>query len=243
VTKMHAPFPAPGRHGVRQHRASWWPATAPAWMGSAFLIAFVLAVLVLAIFGVGERGTREALRVTARWSFLLFWFAYAGSAMAKIFGSHFDGLARHAREFGLSFAAAHLVHVGLVLWLYYILGKPPLTGGLLIFFSVGLSFTYLLALFSLPRARKSVGRLWPILRTVALEYIALAFAADFVIGPLETDGLGRFPHSYMPLALMLIAGVCLRTVAFARRMLAPTIRSVEKPAAFKGGGKSVQSRL
>src|ERR1700739_2690181 len=55
-------------------------------MGAAFLIAFVLAIIVLAVFGAGEHGTDLALRVTARWSFLLFWLAYAGRAMAWLCG-------------------------------------------------------------------------------------------------------------------------------------------------------------
>ena len=55
------------------------PITAASWMWAAFLIALALAVIVLVIFGVGERGTAIALRATARWSFLLFWFAYAGA--------------------------------------------------------------------------------------------------------------------------------------------------------------------
>jgi hypothetical protein len=37
------------------------------------------------------------------------------------------GLALHARDFGLAFASAHLAHVGLVAWLYYIAVDPPLS--------------------------------------------------------------------------------------------------------------------
>ena len=49
----------------------WLPTTTLSWMAAAFLIALALAVIVLVIFGVGERGTAIALRATARWSFLL----------------------------------------------------------------------------------------------------------------------------------------------------------------------------
>ncbi len=61
-----------------------------------------------------------------------------------------------AREFGLSFASAHLVHVGLVVWLGIILGKVPLSGGLLLFFLIALFFTYLLAALSF-RRRQGAG--------------------------------------------------------------------------------------
>ena len=156
----------------------WLPTTTLSWMAAAFLIALALAVIVLVIFGVGERGTAIALRATARWSFLLFWFAYAGGAIAWLCRPRFDGLARHGRELGLAYASAQLVHVGLVLWIIHIATGPT---GAMVFFWVGIFCTYLLALFSVPRLRDALEpRLWRIFRTIALEYIAIAFTADFV---------------------------------------------------------------
>jgi hypothetical protein len=176
-----------------------------------------LAIIVLAIFGAGERGTELALRTTARWSFLLFWPTYAGSAMALVFGQRFDGLARRGRELGLAFASAQLVHVGLVLWLYYMAVGP---GGAMVFFWLGILCTYLPALFSLPRLHSLLGpRLWRLFRTIALEYIALAFAADFILGPLHARGFGRFPPTYLPFVLMLVGGAGLRIAAFSNQKL------------------------
>jgi hypothetical protein len=60
---------------------------------AAFLVALALAVIILVIFGIGERGTAIALRATARWSFLLFWSAYAGGAIACLW-PRLNGLAR-----------------------------------------------------------------------------------------------------------------------------------------------------
>jgi hypothetical protein len=51
-------------------------------MVAAFLIEAASAVVVLAIFGVGERGTMITLRLTASWSFS-FWLAYAGERDGK----------------------------------------------------------------------------------------------------------------------------------------------------------------
>ena len=49
----------------------------------------------------------------------------------------------------------------------------------MVFFWIGMFCTYLLALFSWPRLRDAIGpRLWGMFRTIALEYIAIAFAAD-----------------------------------------------------------------
>jgi hypothetical protein len=191
--------------------------TTSLWMATAFLIALVSSATVLAIFGVGERGMVIALRLTARWSFLLFWLAYAGGAMVRLFGPRLAGLGRHGRDFGLAFASAQVVHVGLVLSLFYLL--PGRNGGMA-FFWVGILCTYLLALFSLPRLRDALGPpLWQILRTVAIEYIALVFAADFILIPLQTNGFGKYPLSYFPFALMLVGGVGLRVASSARCQL------------------------
>jgi hypothetical protein len=183
-------------------------------MVAAFLIAAVSAAVVLAIFGVAERGTMIALRLTARWSFVLFWFAYTGGATARLFGSRLAGLARHGRDFGLAFASAQAVHVGLVLWLFYL--APGANGGM-VFFWVGILCTYLLALFSLPRLRDALGpRLWWIFCVIAMEYITLVFFVDFIRNPLHANGFGNYPLSYLPFALMLVGGVGLRVVSFTR---------------------------
>jgi len=189
-------------------------------MALGFLSATALAAIILGVFGAGDRGTGLALRVTARWSFLLFWLAYTGSAMATLWG--FTGLARRGRELGLAFAAAQLVHIGLVL-------RHGARAGM-VFFWVGILFTYLLALFSVPRLRDPMGpRLWRVLLAIAPNYIALVFAADFIQRPLAAGGVANYPMSYLPFSLVLIGGAGLRVVAFLHRQFrtsAPLGRSV-----------------
>ena len=99
-------------------------ATTALWMGSAFGAAAALAVVVIDIMGADQKGTNAALFLTGRLSFMLFWPAYTGSAMAELFGQTFLPLRRRAREFGLAFASAHLVHLGLVAWLCRIGAAP-----------------------------------------------------------------------------------------------------------------------
>jgi hypothetical protein len=187
-------------------------------MAAAFLVCLVLAVTVLAVFGAAEQGTVEALRVTARWCFLLFWFAYAGGALAKFWNLRFVAeLARHGREFGLAFASALAVHAALVLWHYHIATPPD---GAMLFFWVGILCTYLLALFSLPWARDMLGpRLWRLFLSLALNYIALVFAVDFIVDPLQATGVAKYPLSYLPFLAMLVAGILVRLAAFARAHL------------------------
>jgi hypothetical protein len=184
---------------------------APAWTAAAFAVSLVLAVVVLAIFGAGEHGTTLALRLTARWCFLLFWPAYAGSALTRFCGARFAVLARHGRDFGLAFGAALSVHIGLVLWLFHVAADQR---ALMLFFWAGVVCTSVLALFSLPRLRDRLGpRLWRTVIELAMHYIALVFAVDFVVEPLWASGADTYPVSYLPFAVLLLGGVVLRVAA------------------------------
>jgi hypothetical protein len=186
------------------------------WMGAATATALLLTLLVLALRGAGEQGVYLALRVTARWSFLLFWLAYAGGALATLFGPAFRPLARRGREFGLAFASAHLVHAGLVVWLYRIAVRPPVSTGSLIFFSVGLFWVYLLALLSIRRLSGWLGPgLWRGLRTIGSEYIALAFLVDFARNPFRSGLVNLL--AYLPFILLAVAGPALRLAALLQR--------------------------
>jgi hypothetical protein len=196
---------------------------AGAWMGAAFGAALVLAVVVLALMGNEHRGVVMALRATGRLSYLLFWPAYAGGALARLFGPSFAPIAQRARCFGLAFAAAHLVHIGLVVRLYQISPEPPVSDSIFLFFAIAVAWTYLLALLSFAPLSQAIGRTWwRILRTVGLEYIAFAFFFDFVIGPLR-GGL-KHPLAYLPFAALAVAGPVLRLGALTvrpRRVVSP----------------------
>jgi hypothetical protein len=161
--------------------------------------------------------------MTARWSFLFFWLAYAGGAMAVLFGPAFSGLARRGRELGLAFAAAHLVHVGLIVWLGLVTGQVPLQGGIRWFFLVALFFTYLLALLSFGSWPRTLGRFWRPLLLLGTTYILIAFGRDFVLGALSKKTLGlRYAVEYVPFAFLTLAAALLRLAAFLQRR--PTVR-------------------
>jgi hypothetical protein len=178
-------------------------------MIAAFCTALASTVVVFAILGTGETGTLEALAVSARISFFFFWLAYAGSPLARLFGPAFQPLRQRGRELGLAFASAHLVHVGLLLWLYAIGAPPPI--GTFYFFGVGLVFLYLLALLSVDRLRQAIGgKAWWLLRTVGMNYIALAFAVDFLRHPTASLSYGV---KYLPFAVLSVAGPILSLLA------------------------------
>ena len=182
------------------------------WMAAAFCASLGLAAGVVAHFGL-ERGVPVALAATARLAFLIFWPAYAGGALASLFGNVFSPLREHARELGLAFAAALLVHLGLVACLCA-LGHPPRVRTFVIF-GVAAGFTYCLAALSVPRLREALPRnLWPPIRAVAMNYIALAFFVDFARFPLNDLGAAV---KYLPFAALATVGPMLRLAAWAQK--------------------------
>jgi hypothetical protein len=184
------------------------------WMACAFVVAVLAAAGVLVGVGTGERGTDDGLLVTGRISFLLFWPAYAGGALVTLFGPAFQPLKRRGREFGLAFAAAHSVHVALVAWLCWI-GATPATG-VFVFFGIALVCLYLLALGSIARVRRALGSLgWRVLQVFGMNYIAYAFATDFL--KFRHDGGIRFIVAYLPFAALSVVGPALVFAALLRR--------------------------
>jgi hypothetical protein len=185
------------------------------WLVAAFGAELGLAIIALGIEGPGETGTRLALVITARFSFLLFWLAYAGGALAALFGPALLPLKRHAREFGLAFAAAQLVHLGLVAWLCH-LGAVP-SAATFVLFGIAVFWLYLIALLSAGHPLRMVH---PLVRRliffVGLNYIAYAFAVDFLASPLR--GGAKHILFYLPFAALSIAGPSLRLAAFLLRL-------------------------
>jgi hypothetical protein len=64
-------------------------------------------------------------------------------------------------------------------------------------------------------------RLRPIFCLVALVYIALIFATDFILDPLQARVIGKYPRTYtltyLPFSLLLVGGAGLRINDFTQR--------------------------
>jgi hypothetical protein len=199
------------------------------WIAAAFCASLGLAVSTVAIFGI-ERGVYVALAATARLAFLIFWPAYAGGALASLFGSVFLPLRRHARDLGLAFAAALSVHLGLVASLCVIGHVPDLHTFLI--FGVAAGFTYLLALLSIRQVRQALPRtLWLLIRAVAMNYILFAFLLDFARFP--SNNL-RDAVKYLPFAALGFVGPILKFAAWATRW--PDPGTVAARGAHRGIG-------
>ncbi len=180
------------------------------WMAGAFCASLGLALAAVAVSR--HKDFTIALAMSARVAFLFFWPAYVGGALTSLFGDVFLPLKRRAREFGLAFAAALVVHLGFVIRLC-VVGPAPSTQTFVIF-GVAAAFTYLLALLSIGRVRQALpSKFWPPLRAVAMNYIALAFLLDFKHFPLHDFRLGV---QYLPFAALAILGPALKFAAWAQ---------------------------
>jgi hypothetical protein len=182
------------------------------WMLAACLIGLAIVVTAYEVAAPTHR-LGMALRATARWSLLWFCLATYGGALTVIFGSRFQALARRGRVFGLAFAAAQSVHIGLVVWLFYSAPNaiPPML--YLIVFFIGVFWVYVLAAFSLSTTLSTwlAARRWKVVRKIGVEYIAFAFAFDFAIRTFTGD-LANALH-YSPLLAAAVGGPLLRIAA------------------------------
>jgi len=170
---------------------------------AAFLAALLGSAATMAVFGIGMKGTTEALRVTGRLSLLLFWPAYAGAVFGRLNLPVLRSLARLRREFGLGFAAAHSVHAALVLWLFHIAEHRPVSLSTTVVDGIGLAWVYTLSVLSVEHLRRRLKpQVWHLLFNVGLEWIALVFLWDLLILPLQQ---GReLSLLYLPFTILIL---------------------------------------
>jgi hypothetical protein len=178
------------------------------WIFAGFCAAFLLAACVLGVAGTNEKGIKAALAATG------------------LFGSRFQPIRRNGREFGLAFASAHLVHLGLVGWLCAIGAAPA--AGVFVLFGIAAFSLYLLAVLSVPAiVMKRPPRDWRLLRLVTMSYIAFVFAMDFLTQP--QVAVIKHPLAYLPFSALIIAGFLLRLAAFAAQTRGEPISAVKLP--------------
>jgi hypothetical protein len=181
----------------------------PIWVSVALLGAVTAAAVTITIVGVGAGGTTAALRVTGRLSLIVFWPAYAGGFFSRAEMPFLTFLARRRREFGLSFAVAHFVHVLLILWLFQQSAQSPVSVKTIVLDGTGIAWVYVLAAFSADRLRHSLSpMMWRLLFNIGLEYIALVFLKDFLVFPLREGHASA--AAYLPFTILLLAGGALR---------------------------------
>lgn len=188
------------------------------WTGIAFSIALGTVVSAISVLGV-KHGIPLGLMATGRIAFVYFFLAYAGGPLTTLFGSAFLPVRQRARDFGFSFAAVILVHLGLIAYLCAIGDAPGV--GVFVVFGPAAVFTGLLTLLSSSRARRRLPEnSWPPIRTVATTYILYAFLRDFVGFPPSRSLLHLI--LYGPFATLAIMSFVLRLAAWAKTSGAAT---------------------
>lgn len=185
--------------------------SAESWIGSAFAASLFSAAIILVARGPDVHGTDAALFVTGRLQFFWFWAAYAGGPLTTLFGLTFLPLKQRGRDFGLAFAAALVVHLGLVSWRCWIGAVPSLDT--FIRFGIAAALTGVLALLSFGNLHAPPGpKGWQALRTVGMNYILYVFLRDFGQNPLNGDI--RRLIEYLPFMTMAVAAVLLQLTAW-----------------------------
>src|SRR5262245_13171800 len=186
------------------------------WMAGAFCAAMALAAAVPAVFGAGERGThvpckpRRGYRLCCSGlpTALPHWPHCLARAFSPCSGACAN-LGLHLRPHtsctpgwspGSATSAMHRR------------AAPSFSSVLPLFAS------YLLALFSVARLQRALGASgWWLLRIVGLNYIAFAFAVDFL--RLAASASAQYLVGYLPFVLLAVAGPLLRLAAFGQRVL------------------------
>ena len=186
-------------------------------MSAAFIGALTLAIVAIIARGPGLSGVDIGLRLTARFSYTFFWLAYVGGSLTNLFGPAFRIVGRRARELGLAFASAQLVHVGLVARLAWLSQPESLSDAVMPFFAIAIVWTCLLAALSSNYARQICNpHIRNILITIGSEYIALTFFTDFVLLPKYPI---QIPLLYIPFWIMIFVGPLLRIASAAKKFL------------------------
>jgi len=150
------------------------------------LLALVLCAVAAAAFLIGPdaaEGSRRAIRVTARTSFVLFLTAFTASSFATLLPGAFSrALVRERRVIGLSFAFSHLLHA-LAIYAFCQLdpafwpSRSALTNAP---GSLGYAFILLLAITSYrPLARRMGPTAWQRLHVAGMWVIATIFAYSY----------------------------------------------------------------
>ena len=127
-----------------------------------------------------------AARWTARLSTLPFLASYSATSLYALWpGRRTHWLARHRRGFGLSFAAAHFIHLAALIAYFSIRQETPVPFQLVVG-GVGYMFLILMTVTSFAPGRRQLSPgAWRVLHRVGTHYLAVTFTLTYAHGALH----------------------------------------------------------
>jgi DMSO/TMAO reductase YedYZ heme-binding membrane subunit len=179
----------------------------PIWLAAA--LATLAMISGFAWGGSVQEQWQLAARYTARVGFPLFLLAYAASSLVRLWPHEATRNAlRHRRQWGLSFALTHSVHLIALTAFNMIANEVPalvtLIGG-----GGAYGIMYMMALTSNDRSMRALGRWWKRLHTIGIHWIWFIFAFTYfgrVLDPAHrTEGIVFFGLAMAAAALRLWA--------------------------------------
>jgi len=181
----------------------------PRIIGWATLALGAMTALLLGFYGVDEPGIRVMIRATARTSVLLFTAAFVASSAARLWPHPLTRwLLRNRRYLGLSFAVSHAEHLVFIVYGAAIAGFLEINTVALVGGGTAYLFVLAMAATSFDGAVTWMGRVrWQRLHTFGAYYIWFIFLQTYLPRALLES------VAYLPLALLLIAGLVVRLLA------------------------------
>jgi len=151
----------------------------PAIIAATTHAALAIVAYCYSLHGWTQDGARAAARFTARFSFPIFVLAWSASALARLWPGGWVRLCCVVVAIGLSFAAAHFVHLGALLTALFVFGveaKPTtVVGG-----GLGYVFIAAMAITSNDASVRFLGpQRWKLLHAAGGYAIAVIFAVSY----------------------------------------------------------------
>lgn len=178
--------------------------------GGSIALLLALVAVVFLVSGWNEAAVRTVVRLTARWSVVLFLLAFTAASLCRMHPSAATKwLLRNRRYVGVAFALSHFVHLFALVMLARFF-PDPFVGDLDAVTLVGGGIAYgliaAMAITSTDRAVAAMGRTgWRRLHLVGSYYIWILFAQSYVPRAFVEP-------SYIPVALLVVLGIVVRIV-------------------------------
>jgi len=180
-------------------------------VGATALAVFVSVGAVVLTTADPVEAARRAIRVTARFSIVLFLLAFTASAVWRFWPNVWTSWQRRNRRYvGVSFAVSHFTHLGAIAALGRVApAELAADANAITWIFGGLAYVFIAAmtLTSFDRTAQMLGpRAWTTLHTAGSYYIWLIFANSYVARAVQMP-------EYIPIALVVASALVLRIAA------------------------------